>query len=89
MVFILQMERFESSSKAPVEGCPAAAGGRKRQNWLSAAVEKRKEKRKPAAFSGHRKADQILPPQPYRVDVTDFSYIHLFFCCVIAFSSKT
>ena len=56
MVFILQMERFESSSKAPVEGCPAAAGGRKRQDWLSAAVEKRKEKRKPAAFFGHRKA---------------------------------
>ena len=22
---------------------------------------------------------QVPPPQPYRVDVTDFSYIHLFF----------
>ena len=25
---------------------------------------------------------QILSPQPYRVDVTDFSYIHLFFMLV-------
>ena len=32
------------------EGSPAAAGGRGRQGCLSAAVEKRKEKRKPAAF---------------------------------------
>ena len=32
------------------EGSPAAAGGRGRQGCLSAAVEKCKEKRKPAAF---------------------------------------
>ena len=28
---------------------------------------------------------QILPPQPVRVDVTDFSYIHLFFMPILRY----
>ena len=39
----------------PWELRPAAAGGRGRQAAISAAIGKRKEKRKPAAFSEHRK----------------------------------
>ena len=34
---------------------PAAAGGRERRRAICAAVGKRKDQRKPAAFSGHRK----------------------------------
>ena len=59
------------------QGC--AAGGGCSSPVRSAAVEKPEDQRKPERFFGHRKADRILPPQPYRVDVTDFSYIHLFF----------
>ena len=42
---------------------PAACGGC-REPSISAAVEKPEDQREPERFFGHRKADQILPPQP-------------------------
>ena len=44
------------TSGARWELCPAAAGGRIRRGAISAAVEKCKEMRKPAAFFAYRKA---------------------------------
>lgn len=54
------LNRAASGTKACAawfgEKRPAAAGGRCRQGAFSAAVEKRKEQRKPDAFFGYRKA---------------------------------
>ena len=41
----------------------AAAGGRRRQTGIPAAVEKCKEQRKPDAFFGHRKAGMTSPAE--------------------------
>ena len=43
---------------------PAACGGC-REPSISAAVEKPEDQREPERFFGHRKADQLLPPQPH------------------------
>ena len=43
-----------------------AAGGGSSKPVSSAAVEKCEEKRKPEAFFGHRKADQIPPSAPWK-----------------------
>ena len=48
---------FESCPHMPGELRAYAAGGRKSKLAISAAVGECKDQRKPAAFSGHRKAD--------------------------------
>ena len=58
---------------------PAAAGGRKRRGAVSAAVEKCKEQRKPAAFFGHRKVREPSFKTPLRcTDLKDFGLRTLF-----------
>ena len=72
-----QLRRFCDNIRLPLEGelrLPAACG-RGRKAAISAAVEKCKDQRKPAAFFGHRKAGAVasatdevslvvLPPHP-------------------------
>ena len=53
----LPVTGFESCPHMPGELRAYAAGGRKSKLAISAAVGECKDQRKPAAFSGHRKAD--------------------------------
>ncbi len=55
--FRISIPGGESKAEASVEGEARAAGGGESEPRLTAAVEKRKEKRKPAAFFGNRKVE--------------------------------
>ncbi len=61
------------------QGRPLIRSGRKTGGKAEARTVFRITARRREAIT-RRSLVQILPPQPYRVDVTDFSYIHLFFC---------
>ena len=62
---------------------PAACGGC-REPSISAAVEKPEDQREPERFFGHRKAGQILPPQPLKRPISlrnrPFSAYFCLFC---------